>query len=127
MWLIIEYCAAGSVIDLIRITKTQLTETQIAVVLYYALKGIEYLHENKKIHRDIKAGNILLDDQGFGKLADFGVSAELLHTWADKDTFIGSPFWMSPEIISRRKKWFYICLVFCKSVKDFNNFLKKCP
>lgn len=103
LWLIIEYCAAGSVIDLIRITKTQLTEPQIAVVLYYALKGIEYLHENKKIHRDIKAGNILLDDQGFGKLADFGVSAELLHTWADKDTFIGSPFWMSPEIISKKK------------------------
>ena len=70
-----EYCAAGSVIDLLKITKKKLCEEEIAAILYYALKGIEYLHANKKIHRDIKAGNILLDHNGNAKLADFGVSA----------------------------------------------------
>ena len=103
LWLIMEYCAAGSVIDLMRITKKQLNEFEIASVLYFTLKGLQYLHENKKIHRDIKAGNILLDANGNAKLADFGVSTELLHTWADKDTFIGSPFWMSPEVINKSK------------------------
>ena len=103
LWLIMEYCAAGSVLDLIRITKKQLNELEIASILFYTLKGLQYLHENKKIHRDIKAGNILLDANGNAKLADFGVSTELLHTWADKDTFIGSPFWMSPEVINKSK------------------------
>lgn len=64
---------------------------------------MEYLHQNKKIHRDIKAGNILLDQQGNAKLADFGISAELNHTQAYKDTVIGTPFWMSPEVIKNSK------------------------
>ena len=98
-----EYCAAGSVIDLIKITKKRLNEHEIASILFYALKGIEYLHDNKKIHRDIKAGNILLDHRGNAKLADFGVSAQLIHSNGLKDTFIGTPFWMSPEVISRSK------------------------
>lgn len=67
------------------------------------MKGLEYLHKHKKIHRDIKAGNILLDASGTTKLADFGVSAELMNTLADKDTVIGTPFWMSPEVISKSK------------------------
>jgi len=101
--MVIEFCAAGSVIDIIKITKKSLNENQIASILFYTLKGLEYLHENKKIHRDIKAGNILLDAKGNVKLADFGVSAKLLHTFSDNDTFIGTPFWMSPEVISRSK------------------------
>jgi serine/threonine kinase 4 len=78
-----EYCAAGSVIDLLKITKKKLCEEEIGAILFYALKGIEYLHANKKIHRDIKAGNILLDSNGNAKLADFGVSAQLLYTNAN--------------------------------------------
>ena len=70
-----EYCAVGSVIDLLTITKTSLTEEQISSILEYTLKGLIYLHNNKKIHRDIKAGNILIDHNGICKLADFGVSA----------------------------------------------------
>jgi serine/threonine protein kinase len=76
-----EYCAAGSVIDLIRICKRTLSEFEIASIAYNTLKGLEYLHENKKIHRfliyfrDIKGGNILLDHKGNSKLTDFGVSA----------------------------------------------------
>ena len=77
MWLVIEYCAAGSVIDLMRITKIQFDEHLIATILLSALKGLQYLHENKTIHRDIKGGNILLDSAGNAKLADFGVSTEL--------------------------------------------------
>ena len=76
-----EYCAAGSVIDLIRITKKNLDEFEIASIAFNTLKGLQYLHENKKIHRlfinfrDIKGGNILLDHKGNSKLTDFGVSA----------------------------------------------------
>lgn len=95
-----EYCAAGSAIDLIKITKKQLNEYEIASILKAALKGLDYLHFNKKIHRDIKAGNILLDERGNVKLADFGVSAELLNTYAVKDSVTGSPFWMSPEVLN---------------------------
>jgi serine/threonine protein kinase len=55
-----------------------------------------YLHNKNIIHRDIKAGNILLDHKGNAKLADFGISVELINTHAKRNTFIGSPFWMSP-------------------------------
>ena len=61
--------------------------------------GLQYIHERKKIHRDIKAANILLDTRGYAKLADFGVSASALYTNARFRTHIGSPYWMSPEII----------------------------
>jgi serine/threonine kinase 4 len=64
---------------------------------------LEYLHQRKTIHRDIKAGNILINEFGDIKLSDFGASAELMHTLADKDTLIGSPFWMSPEVLSKNK------------------------
>ena len=104
LWLIMEYCAGGSVIDLIRFFGEPFTnEYLIASVLFGTLKGLEYLHKHKKIHRDIKCGNILLDHHGNVKIADFGVSAELLNTFSDKDTVIGTPFWMSPEVISKSK------------------------
>lgn len=93
-----EYCAGGSVIDLIKSSGPQ-EEEFIATILMNTLKGLEYLHCNKKIHRDVKAGNILMDTSGNIKLADFGVSAQLMHTLADKDTVIGTPYWMSPEVL----------------------------
>lgn len=102
-----EYCVAGSAIDIIRITKKvlrqfmqELTECEIASILQAVLRGLEYLHSNKIIHRDVKAGNVLLDHKGNAKLADFGVSAEIVNTHAHRKTFIGSPYWMSPEILS---------------------------
>ena len=100
LWLIMEFCDAGSVIDLIKITKRTLTELEIASVCHAVLKGLEYLHDTKKIHRDIKAGNILLDHKGNAKLADFGVSAQLINTYSKKNSVIGTPFWMSPEVLS---------------------------
>ena len=71
----LEYCNAGSVQDIISITEKTLNEPQIAAVCFAVLKGLEYLHDTRKIHRDIKAGNILLNHKGNAKLADFGVSA----------------------------------------------------
>ncbi|XP_061583023.1 serine/threonine-protein kinase 4-like [Cololabis saira] len=99
LWIVMEYCGAGSVSDIIRLRNKTLTEEEIATVLHSTLKGLEYLHFMRKIHRDIKAGNILLNTEGQAKLADFGVAGQLTDTMAKRNTVIGTPFWMAPEII----------------------------
>ena len=89
LWIVMEYCGAGSVSDIMRLRKKTLTEEEIATVLSDTLKGLEYLHLRKKIHRDIKAGNILLNMEGHAKLADFGVAGQLTDTMAKRNTIIG--------------------------------------
>jgi serine/threonine kinase 4 len=96
-----EYCVIGSVADILHLEtakgiKYELKEAEIAAILQAVLRGLVYLHNKNIIHRDIKAGNILLDHKGNAKLADFGISVELINTHAKRNTFIGSPFWMSP-------------------------------
>lgn len=99
LWIVMEYCGAGSVADIIRLRRKTLTEEEIATVLRDTLKGLEYLHFMRKIHRDVKAGNILLNTDGHSKLADFGVAGQLTDTMAKRNTVIGTPFWMAPEVI----------------------------
>eukprot|EP01104_Vermistella_antarctica_P020750 TRINITY_DN9020_c0_g1_i1.p1 TRINITY_DN9020_c0_g1~~TRINITY_DN9020_c0_g1_i1.p1 ORF type:complete len:587 (+),score=161.72 TRINITY_DN9020_c0_g1_i1:469-2229(+) len=99
LWILMEYCGGGSVSDVTQILEAPMSETEIAVVCREVLKGLAYLHSENKIHRDIKGGNILLTDDGQVKLADFGVSAQLYNTLSKRNTFVGTPYWMAPELI----------------------------
>lgn len=101
LWLVMEYCGAGSVTDLVKSTKGQcLKEDWISYISREILKGLAHLHANKIIHRDIKGQNVLLTDNAEVKLVDFGVSAQLDRTIGRRNTFIGTPYWMAPEVIA---------------------------
>lgn len=102
IWMLIEYCDGGSVLDLMRITNQYFNEQEIASIITMVLKGLQALHNKKKIHRDIKAGNILLSEDGCAKLGDFGVSTELTNSITKRVSKIGTPYWMSPEVISQK-------------------------
>uniref|UniRef100_A0A182V124 Protein kinase domain-containing protein n=1 Tax=Anopheles merus TaxID=30066 RepID=A0A182V124_ANOME len=99
LWMLIEYCDGGALDSIMVELEKPLTEAQIAYVCKHMCAGLNHLHKNKVIHRDLKAGNVLLTMDGGVKLADFGVSAKNKHTMQKHDTFIGTPYWMAPELV----------------------------
>lgn len=94
-----QYCAGGSMSDVYDATQTTLTEPILRVIMAFSILGLNHLHSKRCIHRDVKAGNILLHADGTAKLADFGVSAQMTQTIQKRNTVIGTPFWMAPEVI----------------------------
>uniref|UniRef100_A0A671XAB3 non-specific serine/threonine protein kinase n=1 Tax=Sparus aurata TaxID=8175 RepID=A0A671XAB3_SPAAU len=106
LWIMIEFCPGGAVDATMLELDRGLTEPQIKVVCRQMLEALVYLHSMKIIHRDLKAGNILLMLDGDIKLADFGVSAKNTKTLQRRDSFIGTPYWMAPEV------------VMCETMKD---------
>lgn len=112
LWIVTPFLAVGSCLDLLRILEHRngiMNEVAIATILLQALQGLAYLHQNGHIHRDIKAGNLLVDSDGQVQLADFGVSASLLDPADGREasrlrkTFVGTPCWMAPEVMEMTK------------------------
>ncbi|XP_073913894.1 serine/threonine-protein kinase 10 isoform X2 [Castor canadensis] len=106
LWIMIEFCPGGAVDAIMLELDRGLTEPQIQVVCRQMLEALDFLHSKKIIHRDLKAGNVLMTLEGDIRLADFGVSAKNLKTLQKRDSFIGTPYWMAPEV------------VLCETMKD---------
>lgn len=106
LWIMIEFCQGGAVDAVMLELDRGLTEAQIQGICRQILEALVYLHSMKIIHRDLKAGNVLLTQDGDIKLADFGVSARNARTMQRRDSFIGTPYWMAPEV------------VMCETMKD---------
>lgn len=102
MFIVMEYCGGGSCADLLKFCKS-FPEDIVGLIIKDSLNGLVYIHREQKVHRDIKLANILLTEKGEVKLADFGVSCEITHTQIKRKTFVGTPFWMAPEVIVRGK------------------------
>uniref|UniRef100_A0A3P8Z039 non-specific serine/threonine protein kinase n=1 Tax=Esox lucius TaxID=8010 RepID=A0A3P8Z039_ESOLU len=108
LWLVLELCNGGSVTELIKgllMRGQRLLEPVIAYILYGALLGLQHLHNNRIIHRDVKGNNILLTTEGGVKLVDFGVSAQLTSARLRRNTSVGTPFWMAPEVIACEQQY----------------------
>lgn len=106
LWMLIEFCEGGAVDGIMNELEKPLTEPQIRYICHEICQGLSFLHKNRVIHRDLKAGNVLLTLSGDVKIADFGVSAKNKHTLQKRDSFIGTPYWMAPETIQ------------CETVRD---------
>ncbi|XP_054709305.1 serine/threonine-protein kinase 10-like [Uloborus diversus] len=111
LWMLIEFCEGGALDSIMMDLEKPLTEPQIRYVCREMLIGLQFLHSMKVIHRDLKAGNVLLTLDAGVKLADFGVSAKNKDTLQKRDSFIGTPYWMAPEVV--------ICETFRDNLYDY--------
>ncbi|CAM9626713.1 unnamed protein product, partial [Choristocarpus tenellus] len=98
IWLVMEYAGGGSVSDIMEACGATLSEEETKECVVWMALALEYLHSNRKLHRDVKAGNVLLTLDGKAKLADFGVSKEINSMATGAQTAIGTPYWMAPEV-----------------------------
>eukprot|EP00735_Rhodelphis_limneticus_P003356 TRINITY_DN14819_c0_g1::TRINITY_DN14819_c0_g1_i1::g.30155::m.30155 TRINITY_DN14819_c0_g1::TRINITY_DN14819_c0_g1_i1::g.30155 ORF type:complete len:455 (+),score=64.04,sp/Q86IX1/DST1_DICDI/43.48/5e-92,Pkinase/PF00069.20/1.8e-63,Pkinase_Tyr/PF07714.12/1e-43,Kinase-like/PF14531.1/1.7e+02,Kinase-like/PF14531.1/3.8e-05 TRINITY_DN14819_c0_g1_i1:94-1458(+) len=105
LFISMEYCGGGSIGDIAYTLNHSLTEDQIRLILRDSLQGLAYLKQQHRIHRDIKGCNILLTTEGEVKLADFGVATQLARTISRRNTFVGTPYWMAPEVLDGKRQY----------------------
>lgn len=110
LWIVLEFCAGGSIGDIVKVLRENLKENYISIIAKGILKGLYFLHQEKIIHRDIKPGNILIDREGEVKLSDFSVSKQLQESLSKKsEAFTGIPYYLAPEVITAEETGKYSC------------------